>query len=99
MSNLTIQRGQSVRWRITLNQADDTPMDLTGASWEVLESTLGDGLTITGTVTDAANGISEISIGKDQTVNLKTGNKRLRLRVALVGGDAIALPQLAVQVK
>jgi RNase P/RNase MRP subunit p29 len=98
-NSLSIQRGQSVRWTVTLRQpGTNQPINLTGATVEVLAHTMGNAVELEGEVTDAANGVFTLTMGRDATKNIRVRTHELRVRVNLPGGDALALPALAVVV-
>lgn len=89
---LRIRRGSSVRSRIKM-QNNGEPVDLTGATWEVLENKLGVGnnALITFEITEPLNGISYMVIDKDVTRDLRVGTRIVRFRVVLANGTGIAL--------
>lgn len=92
MSTISIQRGQTVRWRLVLKQ-NDTPIDITGGTWEVLDP-LSNPL-VTFEITDAVNGVSYLNIDKDETRDLRVVKKNLRIRFVDAAGSALA-PQTIV---
>lgn len=90
MSEFEIIRGQSVRWASTATDDQDAAIDLTGASIEVLEHTIGHTVSIESQIVTPATGDFEITIDGDETIKAIAGTRWLRARINLSGGDEIA---------
>lgn len=86
VSNLTVNRGQTVKWRFVLRNGN-TPINLTGGEWEVLEPADN---TIVMEITDAVNGVSYLEIDKDITAAMRPGRRTIRVRFVDADGDAMA---------
>lgn len=86
MSNLVVNRGQSIKWRFVLRNGN-TPINLTGGSWEVLEPSDD---TVSVDVTDAINGVSYLTVDKDITLAWRPGRRSIRVRYIDSNGEALA---------
>lgn len=65
----------------------NTPVDLTGCSWEILEPTDN---SVSIEITNPTAGVSHFIIDKNTTRNFKTGSRTVRARLILSDGSAIA---------
>lgn len=94
MSGFIIRRGQSVRWRLTMNSGS-VPSDMSGGQWGIAETSFLDANRPT-----FEQGPSEawVVFTVAQTSAMKVGKKRLRLKFTQANGDVKVFPDLWITV-
>jgi hypothetical protein len=98
MRKLSILRGQSIKWRLTLF-SDELPFDVTSVSWSIILNELN--IPLSCVTIDGSGGIIEVSSSYTNTQNLKTASNRLvRLQgVTTVNQEAFVLELPLIDIK
>ncbi len=98
MDTLALTRGSSVAWTMTWLDGDNVPFDLTDATLEVVQHSLGRRVEITTEIlTPYTDGRCVVRIDKDETMKIRTGTHVIRVRIVFAGGDSEALePQTVI---
>lgn len=97
---IEINRGDHLRAEVNwTNDADGTPIDITGRTLEVLEAYPRALLSGTVTVLDGPTGKSELYIGEEAMAAAGAGRVNwIRLAMRLPSGDVDASPRIAIEV-
>lgn len=88
-----IRRGQTVNWRLTMTSGN-VPADMTGGQWGIAETTFRNLPTLTCDPNEAW-----VKWTADQTSQMTTGRKRLRLKFTQPNGEVRVFPDLWVTVE
>jgi hypothetical protein len=93
VSDFVIRRGQSVRWRMSM-MSGDVPANMTGGSWGIAETSFK-------VCPFFENGSSEAFMvwTPEQTAQMTTGRKKLRLKFTQPNGDVKVFPDLFIAVQ
>lgn len=88
-----IRRGQSVRWRMTM-QSGNAPADLTGGEWGIAEATIS-------VLPAIEQGTNETWLvwTPEMTSRLKPARRRLRLKFTTAGGQVKVFPDLWIAIE
>lgn len=106
LADFIIRRGGTVKWRLVVNEPRASvndplvPMDITGATWEVLQNDMSEGFDPTIQVTDGPNGVAElVDNDAEGTKNLSVGEHNLRIKYILATGEHRPLRTLVIEVQ
>lgn len=93
MSGFVLRRGQSVRWRMTMLSGEQ-PTNMTGGEWGIAETTFK-------IPPSFENGPAEawMTWTPQQTSQMATGRKKLRLKFTQANGDVKVFPDLFIVVQ
>lgn len=97
MPFINVQRGQSIKWRLALKDANNQPVSLVGASWYVDEGPFGESWRVE--PLNLAAGEVWFRVPRAATRVLRPREYVLRLVAAFSEDDAVAFPPLEVRVK
>ena len=96
---LTIRRGSSVTWRMTFRQAGagSPPVNLTGGTWGIAESTFQQLPTLVSV--NPSEGQAEVRWSAEQTRHMRPARRKLRLKFTNQAGQVIVFPDIWVTVE